>query len=832
MNSITELRDEIKSQVDISETKYATGNGCEEAPGKAASVPFMITSPQRQALRERGYSEAKINAMKPDEAHAILGIRPAALDTEAELQSGTSDRNELLAAALDCAAMGWKVFPVYPRDKDPIGAYVPNGHENATTDTDTIRAWWRREPEANIGLWCGGSRIIALDADPHKFGPGDADLLDKLMTDYPTVTQATPANEGRHLFYALPPEITSGSRGGLSKGFDVKVNGYVLLSPSVVTYTGDDAKNRGLPDGYTGSYKWLPGLSPLDLPPQPLPDFVLDLLRPPARPVPQPPTLSPNGAGTTPYGAKALATECDIVRNTAVGGRNSQLYISACKITELVAGGEVDKDEAWPKLKQAALDAGLPEAEIEKTMQSAWRKACEHPRSAPPDRFLLNAGRHDEGNAQCVYRLYGDKLAYCDSLGWLTYTGTHWSNERGEASVQDAIVDTLKRRCHAAIARDDMSLLNAAKPSAGRVKDAMYLLGRLVTVSMSEFDNVPYLLNTANGVVDLRTGELAAHEPSNRFSYCVPVDYVPDAWDGLYHKLMLEWFDGQADQVAYVQRALGYSITGENREECMFYLHGPGRSGKGTMLNTVHSVLGEPIATGAGFEIFTQREGDPQNFRLAPLRNARLVIASESNEKQALSDNLVKQLTGGGDPVQACYKYRAPFVFIPRFKIWLMSNYPPFGNMDDEAFWWRIRLIMLTKNYMDNPDLTLKGRLQEQDERQATLSFLIRGATDWYQQGLGRPAWQKDALRRTRAEQDPLQRFLDEQTIPAPGQQLDLNDLYNAYEQWCTDESIEAQQKNVISRRLGAKGYSLEKKRVRVGKVRRQILVEGIALVP
>ncbi len=448
------------------------------------------------------------------------------------------------------------------------------------------------------------------------------------------------------------------------------------------------------------------------------------------------------------------------------------------------------------------------------------------------DNFLLTAGLHDEGNAQCVYRLHGAEVAYCEALGWLSYTGTYWSAKQGESAVRRAIVDTLKRRSVAAIAETNLALLNAAKPSAGRVRDAKYLFERLVTVPVSDFDREPFLLNVANGVVDLRTGELAAHEPGNRFSYCVPVNYVPGAWDGLYHRLMLQWLDGDAERVSYVQRALGYSMTGEDREECMFYLQGAGRSGKGTMLNTVKESLGGTVAMGTEFALFTDRRNDPQNFRLAPLRNARLVVASESNKTQKLDAAIIKQLTGGGDGIQASFKHQTPFDFVPRFKIWLMSNYLPKGDTDDDAFWWRVRLIQLTKSYMEAPDLSLKEQLRTRTEQESMLSWLVWGAMQWYSKGLGRPSWQRDALQRTRAELDPLQRFLEDASEREPRTHTDLNDLHEAYIQWCADEGIEPLAKNTVSGRLSGKGYSVLRERVRVdGKQRKRVVVENVKLI-
>lgn len=162
---IAEPRGEDKL-VDISNAKYAPGEKLFWC-GESGSQAVTITGVAGEADGEIYYY-----GVDDEDNGGKVGIPESQLYTEAELQSAATV--ELSVAALEYAAMGWKIFPVYPLDKNPIGAYVPNGFKDATTDADTIRDWWKREPKANIGLWCAASGIIALDADPHKFGPGDA----------------------------------------------------------------------------------------------------------------------------------------------------------------------------------------------------------------------------------------------------------------------------------------------------------------------------------------------------------------------------------------------------------------------------------------------------------------------------------------------------------------------------------------------------------------------------------------------------------------------------------------------------------------------------------
>ena len=150
-------------------------------------------------------------------------------------------KNDMPKAAAYYASKYWHVFPVAANTKTPLTA---TGYKDASNDPTQIVEWWAKTPAANIGLACGPSGLIALDFDPFKMDDDARALLTDLLENYPTTTQATPT-DGRHLVYELPPDKTlSNSAEGLPKGVDCRVNGYILLAPSGVTYHGDDAADR------------------------------------------------------------------------------------------------------------------------------------------------------------------------------------------------------------------------------------------------------------------------------------------------------------------------------------------------------------------------------------------------------------------------------------------------------------------------------------------------------------------------------------------------------------------------------------------------------------
>lgn len=486
------------------------------------------------------------------------------------------------------------------------------------------------------------------------------------------------------------------------------------------------------------------------------------------------------------------------------------------------AGG--DNLDAWHWCETGrVLDRG-DQAAFWRTVEAmAAAAGIEKPRQQPPaveqdagdgDDYLLREDRGDLGNAVCTARRHAGRFLYTDAFGWLAFTGTHWNTETAEAQVHAAIVDTLKARSIAAIRAENDKLLQASTPSAKHTRDTLYHFRHMQTVSSGEFDQEPHLLNCQNGVIDLRTGDLAAHERSNRFTYCLPVGYEPGAQSDLWQNLLLDWFQQNHELALYVQRAMGYTVTGATKEECLFYAYGPGRAGKGTFVNTVAELLGSQLARGLKFDALTDGARDPQNFRLAPLRTVRMVAASESKKAERLDEGLVKQITGR-DQVDAALKHRDSFSFIPQFKLWIMSNHPPRGDVEDASFWGRIRLISFVKSYQGTEDTAIKDALRAPDNRRGLLTWLVIGAQKWYATGLQTPPQVFQSVQKVRDEQDTVGMWLLESTEDNPAIDTLLDDVYRSYTEWCSDNGTRhPYTKHVLAQRLAARGYVTERRRL------------------
>lgn len=421
---------------------------------------------------------------------------------------------------------------------------------------------------------------------------------------------------------------------------------------------------------------------------------------------------------------------------------------------------------------------------------------------------LLKEGAHDEGNAQCVHLRHKEKFLHSESLGWLAHTGTHWSMDEAEAAVERAITDTLIARLNLAV-KAELSEDRIRKfiPNSGRVQGAKSQMRSLVSVAPERFDIEPDYLNCKNGIVDLRTGELFGHSTAQRFMHCTLVDYLPRT----DHSLWSNWLTDAvgAPMADWLQMAVGYSLTGHTREEVLFYLYGPPRSGKGTFTETLLGLLGVPLAKEVSFSMFlAQRTGDSQNFDLAPLKPCRFLAASESNSYERFNEAKIKALTGGNE-VYCAFKHRNHFNYRPQFKIWLSSNHPINADPDDEAVWGRLRVIEFPHSHLGNEDKSLKHTMRSPEALQGVLAWAIAGAQRWYKLGnAGLPEIEGSAKTKNihRSELDNVQAWLEECCSLADVFYA-YSSLYNSYELWCKSNGVEPKKQKGFSQSLLHKGF-------------------------
>lgn len=434
------------------------------------------------------------------------------------------------------------------------------------------------------------------------------------------------------------------------------------------------------------------------------------------------------------------------------------------------------------------------------------------PESIEADAALLTQGAYDDGNAVCVNLRYAGKFLHNKSFGWMYYTNTHWKREGADAVLGAAVTETLHARLAAAVntgtADRYKNILEKCIPNSGKVNGAIQLLSYKTSVEPSEFNQNIHLLNCLNGVVDLRTGAVLTHEPGQRFTYCTATEYHKDASQTYWRNWLTDAVGTEAAD--WLQMAVGYSITGSTKEEILFYLFGPPRSGKGTFTETLLTLLGTPLGEAISFDILTaQRDVDTQNFRLAPLHSSRFVAASESNQYERFNEAKLKTLTGG-DSIQCAFKHRDPFAYRPQFKIWLSSNQPVNADPDDDATWGRLRVVHFPHSHLGEENKNLKELMRSPDILEGILAWAVDGSIRWHKLGdAGLPALAigEEMKSQHRADLDNVSAWIEECCKKIDGQFYPGSNLYLSYETWCKANGIEPKKHKGFSVSLKHKGF-------------------------
>jgi len=710
----------------------------------------------------------------------------------------------------------WHVFPLAPGTKKPL---TEHGLLDATTDARQIARWWKRWPDANIGVNCGRSGLVAIDLDTKRGddGPGNWHaLLDETGTDAPdTTTNLTPSTGGEHELYRLPAGVSvpsSSTKRPFLPGVDVKsTGGYIVLPPSVISeqYAAET-------DCTPGEYTWELSSHPLDAPPAMCPDALVELLQERLG------TNRDNGRHQERYHAPDVIPE---------GQRNDELFRMACSLRArglsetgiLAAITAENAARCRPPLPDAELativeSAAKYEPGTTRTRRSPPRPPAEGPPDVAEEPPMATDGIHDTdlGNARRFVVRHRNQARYCDMWSrWLVWDGCRWAPD-GTLAILELAKD-IPRMVYAeaaAIADDDIRKARVRwalrSESAIRIR-AMLDLARsappIATVP-DVLDQDAWLLNVQNGTVDLRTGRLQPHNPADNITKLAPTDYHPDATCPKFLAFLADIMDGDEVMIAFLQRAIGYSLSGDTSERVMFILHGDGNNGKTTLLESIRATLGDYALRTPTTTLLASRNDTVPND-VARLKGARFVSASESEEGRYLAESVVKDITGQ-DTLSARFMRAEWFDFRPECKLWLGTNHKPRIRGTDNAIWNRIRLIPFTVTI---PDAEINPHLKDelQAERAGILAWAVRGCLDWQQNGLDTPSTVRAATTEYRDEMDTIGEFLDDCCVENAAAMATVKDIHAAFLRWCETNGEKGMSKNALGRRLAEKGFSRDR---------------------
>lgn len=441
----------------------------------------------------------------------------------------------------------------------------------------------------------------------------------------------------------------------------------------------------------------------------------------------------------------------------------------------------------------------------------AIERLAEHFELSPPPVFPLT----DLGNAERLIARHGVDLRYCPTRGcWLIWDERRW-REDDTGEIRRRAGETVRDIYRGAGQESDEHQRaaqgrHALKSESYRAISAMVSLAETlegVPVRPDELDADPYLLNAANGTLDLRTGELQIHQRHDLITKAVEIDFDPAAPCEVWLAFLDRIFKGRKRLIRYIQRVIGYTLTGETSERCIFICYGIGANGKSTLLRVIHALAGD-YARRAPAEALLKKRGGGIPNDIAALRGGRFVFASESDEGRRLAEAFIKEFTGG-EAVTARFLHHEFFTFTPQGKIWLATNSKPEITGTTKAIWDRIRLIPFDEVIPEEEqDKHFFEKLKE--ELPGILAWAVRGCLAWQKEGLGTSAEVKQATEVYRREMDVLGPFLEEHCEFSETYRVTAKALREAYLGWCTSSCEEPETWRVVAARLKDRGCKMK----------------------
>jgi putative DNA primase/helicase len=425
----------------------------------------------------------------------------------------------------------------------------------------------------------------------------------------------------------------------------------------------------------------------------------------------------------------------------------------------------------------------------------------------------------DGGNAKLFAHTFQGEARYNHrEHGWIVWSEGRWKKDE-EGRIWQMAKDVARIRYLEASRIKDDFIRRRAIGVALRI-ESLWRLKAMIELAKSEppladdglsWDNDPYLLGVANGVVDLRTFELRKDKREDHVTLHTTVPFDITAKCPRWEQFLREIFNRDQEVIGYIHRLIGYTLTGLNREQYFHVLFGEGQNGKSLFLNIIKHIFG-PYSFTLPFSAF-EKTGSTNSHDLAATAGKRLISALEVDERATLNEARIKSMTGG-DELAGRFLYRNTFNFKPTAKLFLVWNRRPAIQDESHALWRRIRLIPFTQRFEGrNEDKVLEETLKA--ESPGILTWAIDGFHYWLDEGLGEcPRAITLATKSYRDASDYIGQFLDECCEFAPTATVPTTELRAAYCQWCLDNDYPESHPRQFNERLATRGLKREKRSI------------------
>jgi putative DNA primase/helicase len=427
-------------------------------------------------------------------------------------------------------------------------------------------------------------------------------------------------------------------------------------------------------------------------------------------------------------------------------------------------------------------------------------------------------------NALALIKAHRHDMRYCfDWKCWMVWNGTHWLKDTSgqmmrwaKATVKDLarLLPTLDDKQAFALLAHIKSSLATAKLKA-MIESAQSEEG--LQISPADFDTNHWLLTCANGTVDLRLGTLRDPNRNDFITKCIPITYASQAQCPTWRTFLTRIMKHDTALVDFLQRAIGYSLTGDTREQCLFMLYGTGANGKSTFLDVVQSLLGVYAQSTPASTLLTKHGLDAVSNDIARLHGARFLSVTEISEGKRLNEALIKKLTGN-DVLTGRFLYAEFFDFKGAFKIWIACNHKPMLEGTDYAMKRRIKVVPFEVTFKDDAegelhqDKTLPEKLQA--ELSGILVWAIDGCLKWQANGDKGLDFPEKVVTETITyfnSMDDVGRFIDDMCLLPPAvpsfAKAKASTLYKTYQNWCKTLGEEEKSQRAVGMSLTERGF-------------------------
>lgn len=427
----------------------------------------------------------------------------------------------------------------------------------------------------------------------------------------------------------------------------------------------------------------------------------------------------------------------------------------------------------------------------------------------------------DLGNAERLEALAEADLKFVPGIGWLFYDSGVWRADGYAATeiYKKKVIDALYKELEPLIGIHDTENIKKLTNWAKRSEELKKADGALGMAKSSpafytlpdKLDSDQMLLNVKNGTIDLKTGRLKAHDRKDLITKITPVNYDPKAKAPVFENFLLQIMGGDKELVSFIQRAVGYSLTGSVKEQCWFICYGVGANGKSTLLDSLYKILGDYGMPAAPDLLMLPRGGGEKHpTEQADLMGKRFVVAQETESGRQLAEVTVKRLTGDA-LIKARFMRGDFFKFCATHKLWLATNHKPVIKDTTESTWRRIILIPFevvipaAERDKDLPEKLVR-------EFPGILAWAVAGCLEWQKSGLQIPARVRAAVNEYQEESDVIGRFLKERTLKDAGNSEYLDKIFKSYQTWCGENNQGATSSRGLSQALQERGLQKVKK--------------------